>query len=82
MFLSCCTSFFLVSVGILLLNRDVRAEERAALAEAMYHALKDFLSGSRRGPVAIISNPNRFFEAVSLSPLLPMPSHSIMLDTG
>jgi hypothetical protein len=69
-------------VGILLLNRDVRVEERAALSEAMYHALKDFLSETSHGPIAIISDPNRFFEAVRSSPLLPMPSHSIMLDAG
>jgi hypothetical protein len=71
-------SSFFPSVGILFLNRDVRSEERAALSEAIYHALKDFLSGSCRGPAAIISNPNRFFEAVSFL-LLPMASHSLMM---
>ena len=53
-----------VSVGILFLNRDVGSEERAALSEALYHALNDMLSCSR-GATAITTNPNRSFEAVS-----------------
>jgi hypothetical protein len=55
----------LLSVGILFLNKDVRSEERAALSDALYYALRDFLSCSSRGPVAIISNSDRFFEAAS-----------------
>jgi hypothetical protein len=73
-----CRIHFSVSVGILL-NRDVRAEGRAALSEAGYHALKDFSSGICRGPIANISN--LLFEVVRSSPFLPMPFH-IMLDTG
>ena len=54
-----------VLVGILFLNRDAGPEERAALSEALYYALKDLLSCCARGPTAITTNPNRSFEAVT-----------------
>jgi len=51
-------------VGILFLNKNPRPEERAALSEALYQALEDFLSCCVRGPVGITTNPARLFEAV------------------
>ena len=55
-----------MSVGILLLNRDAGSEERAALSEALYHALKHFLTDVQDA-IAITTNDNRSFEAVVLS---------------
>ena len=55
-----------MSVGILFLNRDAGSEERAALSEALYHALKDFLT-CVQDAIAITTNHNRSFEAVVLS---------------
>jgi hypothetical protein len=73
----CLSSSSLSSlVGILFLNRDARSEERAALSEALYHTLKDFLSGSTRGPSSIITDPTRLFEAASLLSFLVEP-HSL-----
>ena len=57
---------YYVLVGILFLNRDAYPEERAALSEALYHALKDFLT-SVKDAIAITTNHNRLFEAVVLS---------------
>ncbi|KAF7335602.1 putative bifunctional E2/E3 enzyme [Mycena venus] len=47
----------------LLLNKVPRAEEKAALSEALFHALKEF---SWRGPQAIISHETRRFETVRI----------------
>ncbi len=54
-----------VLVSILFLNQDARSEERAALSEALYHALEDLLPRYARGATAIMTNPNRSFEAVT-----------------
>lgn len=53
----------------LLLNKVPRPEEKAALAEALYHALKDF---SSRGPAAIANRETRRFETVSLTTVCPL----------
>ena len=63
-------SYPFLSVGILFLNKDLRSEERTALSDALYYALRDFLTCSSRGPVAVISNSDRFFEAASSQFLL------------
>ncbi|KAF7342761.1 putative bifunctional E2/E3 enzyme [Mycena sanguinolenta] len=47
----------------LLFNKVPRPEEKAALAESLYHALKDF---SARGPAAIITRETRRFETVRI----------------
>jgi hypothetical protein len=51
-------------VAGLLLNKVPRAEEKAALAEVLFHALKEF---SWRGPQAITSREERRFETVGSS---------------
>lgn len=45
----------------LFLNKVPRAAEKAALAEALFHALGEF---SSRGPYAITSRETRRFETV------------------
>ncbi|KAJ7737751.1 hypothetical protein B0H16DRAFT_103670 [Mycena metata] len=47
----------------LLLNKVPRPEEKAALAEALFHALKEF---SSRGPPVITSRNDRRFETVRI----------------
>jgi hypothetical protein len=48
-------------VGLLLLNATPQPQEKAALSEALYNALKDF---SANGPEQIIRDPGRLFETV------------------
>ncbi|KAJ6627690.1 hypothetical protein B0H10DRAFT_2210207 [Mycena sp. CBHHK59/15] len=47
----------------LLLNKVPWPKEKAALAEALFHALDEF---SSRGPAAIVNNPERRFETVRI----------------
>ncbi|KAJ7472963.1 hypothetical protein B0H11DRAFT_1345488 [Mycena galericulata] len=47
----------------LLLNKVPRPEEKAALAEALFHALREF---SSRGPAAITSRETRRFETIRI----------------
>ncbi|KAJ6451921.1 hypothetical protein C8R45DRAFT_1041477 [Mycena sanguinolenta] len=47
----------------LLFNKVPRPEEKAALSESLYHALKDF---SARGPAAITTRETRRFETVRI----------------
>ncbi|KAJ6518100.1 hypothetical protein C8R47DRAFT_1086007, partial [Mycena vitilis] len=51
------------TLAALLLNKVPRAEEKAALAEALYHALGEF---SSRGPSTIISRETRRFETTRI----------------
>ncbi|KAF8189626.1 hypothetical protein K438DRAFT_2019046 [Mycena galopus ATCC 62051] len=51
------------ALAVLLFNKVPRPEEKAALAEAFYHALLDF---SSRGPAAITSRATRRFETVRI----------------
>ncbi|KIK54985.1 hypothetical protein GYMLUDRAFT_48188 [Collybiopsis luxurians FD-317 M1] len=48
------------SVALIIKNKTLLPEEQAALASAMYHALKAF---SYEGPSAIVNNVERTFEA-------------------
>ncbi|KAF8148358.1 hypothetical protein K438DRAFT_1989266 [Mycena galopus ATCC 62051] len=51
------------ALAVLLFNKVPRPEEKAALAEALYHGLLDF---SSRGPAAITSRATRRFETVRI----------------
>ncbi|KAJ7714801.1 hypothetical protein B0H16DRAFT_514129 [Mycena metata] len=51
------------TLAALFLNKAPRPEEKAALAEALYHALGEF---SSRGPSAIVTRDTRRFETVRI----------------
>jgi hypothetical protein len=53
-----------LAVGSLLRNQNLLPEEKAALSEALYCALKDFISGSNHIPPLISANADRIFEVV------------------
>jgi hypothetical protein len=42
-------------------NKTLHVQERAALAEALHHAIRAF---SAEGPMPIVDNPTRTFETV------------------
>jgi hypothetical protein len=58
-------------VASLLLNKVPQPEEKAALAEALFHALKEF---SARGPQEITSRETRRFETVRWNSQTFLPS--------
>lgn len=51
-----------ILVGLLFLNITPRPQEKAALSEALFHSLKDFVSTAAS---AFIDNHDRRFETVS-----------------
>ncbi|KAK0187644.1 hypothetical protein F5146DRAFT_718651 [Armillaria mellea] len=54
------------TLAVLLRNKNPLPEERAALSEAIFHALHDFIPAGTAGPVQISTNPGRFFEAARI----------------
>ncbi|KAK0457420.1 uncharacterized protein EV420DRAFT_1548064 [Desarmillaria tabescens] len=54
------------ALAVLLHNKNPLPEERAALSEAIFHALRDFIPAGIQGPVQISTNPGRFFEAARI----------------
>ncbi|SJL07961.1 uncharacterized protein ARMOST_11319 [Armillaria ostoyae] len=54
------------TLAVLLRNKNPLPEERAALSEATFHALHDFIPAGITGPVQISTNPGRFFEAARI----------------
>lgn len=54
------------TLAVLLRNKNPLPEERAALSEATFHALRDFIPAGIAGPVQISTNPGRFFEAARI----------------
>ncbi|KAK0243779.1 hypothetical protein EDD85DRAFT_173202 [Armillaria nabsnona] len=54
------------TLAVLIRNKNPLPEERAALSEATFHALRDFIPAGIAGPVQISTNPGRFFEAARI----------------
>ncbi|KAK0202192.1 hypothetical protein DFS33DRAFT_1060450 [Desarmillaria ectypa] len=54
------------TLAVLLRNKNPLPEERAALSEAIFHALRDFIPAGIEGPVQISTNPGRLFEAARI----------------